>query len=39
LTQLIDKDINEIWKLNNPMGKLLDELKQQNVDTTKLVPR
>ena len=28
LTQLIGKDINEIWNINNPMGLLCQELKK-----------
>lgn len=28
LTQLIDKDVNEIWSVSNPMGLLCDELKR-----------
>lgn len=29
LTQLIGKDINEIWTVENPMGLLVEELKKQ----------
>ena len=36
LTQLIDKDINEIWQIKNPMGVLIQELKKQGIDETKL---
>lgn len=29
LTQLIGKDLNEIWCVENPMGLLVEELKKQ----------
>jgi large subunit ribosomal protein L44 len=39
LSQLIGKDINEIWEIRNPMGVLVNELKKQGIDPTKLQPR
>ncbi len=33
LTQLIGKDINEIWNITNPMGQLVQELKINGSDS------
>ena len=33
LTQLIGKDINEIWNVTNPMGQLVKELKINGSDS------
>jgi hypothetical protein len=33
LTQLIGKDINEIWNVTNPMGQLVQELKINGSDS------
>jgi hypothetical protein len=39
LTQLIGKNLNEIWTVQNPMALLDAELKKDGVDTKKLESR
>ncbi len=39
LTQLIDKDIDEIWSVKNPMGLLVEELKKRSGSQAKPVAR